>query len=187
MGYFDDETHVQEYIEMAEGFDGRELIEKLKGYLPPGSTLLELGMGPGKDLDLLGQTYVATGSDVSEVFLSLYRSKHRDADLLQLDALTLDTDRRFQCIYSNKVLHHLSKVELKRSFARQAGVLEPNGIALHTFWHGDKEESHHGLRFVYYTIEGLEEVIPPEFRILESSLYKEMEREDSICIVVKRG
>lgn len=38
---------------MAEGYDGEELIKILKEYLPEKSTLLELGMGPGKDLDIL--------------------------------------------------------------------------------------------------------------------------------------
>ena len=55
LSYFDDEQNVREYIEMAEGFDGRELVEKLGAYLPKGSTVLELGMGPGVDLELLSR------------------------------------------------------------------------------------------------------------------------------------
>jgi len=69
MSYFDDGKNVDEYIRMAEGYDGRELIAILKMHLPAGSTVLELGMGPGKDLDLLAQTYTVTGSDYSNVFL----------------------------------------------------------------------------------------------------------------------
>ena len=186
MSYYDDEQNVLEYIEMAEGFDGRELVEKLGAYLPEGSTVLELGMGPGVDLELLSQKFKATGSDTSEVFLSRYRAEHPDADLLNLDAVTLDTDRKFQCIYSNKVLHHLTRDELLRSLVRQAEVLTPGGIALHTFWHGEKEETHHGLRFVYYMVSELEAMIPADFHILETSLYEEMEENDSIRLVIKR-
>jgi ubiquinone/menaquinone biosynthesis C-methylase UbiE len=69
MNYYDEIDNVREYIEMAEGYDGRELIEVLKQYLPKGASILELGMGPGKDLDLLSQTYQVTGSDNSQVFL----------------------------------------------------------------------------------------------------------------------
>jgi trans-aconitate methyltransferase len=185
MSYFDDEQNVLEYIEMAEGFDGRELVEKLGAFLPEGSTVLELGMGPGVDLELLSRKYKATGSDTSEIFLSRYRAEHPDADLLSLDAVTLDTDRKFQCIYSNKVLHHLTRHELPRSFLRQADVLRPGGITLHTFWHGE-EETHHGMRFVYYEFSELEAMIPTEFQILEISLYEEMEENDSICLVLKR-
>ncbi len=55
MKYFKNKKNVDEYIKMADGYDGRDIIEKLKKYLPVGSTILELGMGPGKDLDILKQ------------------------------------------------------------------------------------------------------------------------------------
>lgn len=53
MGYFDDEKNVQNCLEMAEGYDGAELIQVLRDYLLAGASGLELGMGPGKDLDIL--------------------------------------------------------------------------------------------------------------------------------------
>ena len=99
MGFYDDEENVEAYVQMAEGYDGRELVDVLKKHLPLGSTVLELGMGPGKDLALLGEAYAATGSDSSEVFLRRYRQEHADADLLLLDAVTLATARRFDAIF----------------------------------------------------------------------------------------
>ena len=48
--YFTKQT-VNEIIKMAKGFHGRDLIEKLKGFLPEHSSVLELGSGPGVDLD----------------------------------------------------------------------------------------------------------------------------------------
>ncbi len=54
MNYFDDPANVESYIKMADGYDGRALIGILQKHLPPGSTVLELGMGPGKDLGLHG-------------------------------------------------------------------------------------------------------------------------------------
>ena len=119
MGYFHEEKNVLEYIKMAEGYDGKELIEILKNHLPVGSTVLELGMGPGKDLKILSSDYIVTGSDYSNVFLELYRKKNKNADLLLLDAITLKTRRKFDCIYSNKVLIHLTRQELRMSLKRQ--------------------------------------------------------------------
>ena len=58
--YYDNEKNARDYIEMAEGYDGRELIKVLKQYLPDGASLLELGMGPGVDLELLNQSYQVT-------------------------------------------------------------------------------------------------------------------------------
>ena len=139
MNYFEDMTNVKEYIQIAEGYDGQFLIDILKKYLKPGSTILELGMGPGKDLEILSQSFKVTGSDNSKVFLDLYKKRKKDADLLFLDARTIMTDKKFDCIYSNKVLIHLTREELKQSFEKQKEVLNRNGYLFHSFWKGNKE------------------------------------------------
>ena len=131
MGYYDDPKNAQQYIEMAEGYDGRELIEALSRHLPAGATVLELGMGPGKDLDILNETFLATGSDSAQPFLDRYRDLHPQADLLLLDAVTLDTDRSFDALYSNKVLYHLSRDQLRASLRNQARNLI-RGRQVHT-------------------------------------------------------
>lgn len=150
MSYYDDPKNVEEYIRLADGYDGRALVDLLCDHLPAGSTVLELGMGPGKDLEMLSEHFEAIGSDSSSIFLDRYRQQHPDADLLQLDARTLETDRRFDCIYSNKVLHHLAALELSDSLDRQWTLLNPGGLLLHALWYGDGEETHGGMRFFYY-------------------------------------
>ena len=186
MGYFDDEKNVKKYIQMAEGYDGRALVDILRDYLKKGASVLELGMGPGKDLEILSENYQVTGSDNSEAFIERYRKHNPDADLLVLDAVTMDTPRRFDSIYSNKVLHHLTKEELRISFHRQAGVLTSPGIALHSFWYGDKEEFFEGLRFVYYTEDRLTEAIGREYQVVELEKYTEMDENDSLYVVLKK-
>jgi len=189
MAYFDDKKNVQNYIKMVEdteGYDPNIIIDEFKKYVAKGSKVLELGMGPGKDFDILKQTYEITGSDSSEVFIDLYREKDANVNLINLNAITLNINHKFDAIFSNKVLMHLSKDELKQSFIRQLQIMNNNAIAFHTFWFGDKEENMHGLRFVYYSIEELLKLIPHNFVILESSLYKEMENDDSICLVLKK-
>lgn len=186
MGYFDNEKNVNDYISMAEGYDGKELIEILKKYLPKDSTVLELGTGPGVDLEILKKTYQATGSDNAQPFLERYRKKHKDAELLLIDAVTINTEQKFDCIYSNKVLHHLTKDELKQSLLRQRDVLENEGILFHSFWYGNKVEEHHGMRFTYYTKEDLEKIIGINFKIVEMEKYEEMEKEDSLYVLLKK-
>lgn len=186
MGYFDELDNVKGYLKMAEGYDGRELIDHLKDLLEAGSSVLELGMGPGKDLDILKETYNVTGSDISEVFLELYREREPDADLLKLDAITLNTNRKFDCIYSNKVLQHLTKEELRTSFKRQYEVLDDGGILFHTFWKGNDIEEMDGLLFVQYTEKELERIIDDRFEIFSMEVYTEMEENDSILVVLKK-
>ncbi|MFC1923174.1 class I SAM-dependent methyltransferase [Chloroflexota bacterium] len=186
MGYYDDDKNVEEYIEMAEGYDGREFIPVLRKYLENGSKVLELGMGPGKDLELLSEHFQVTGSDNSQVFINKYRKDHPDADLVLLDVVMMDIDRKFDCVYSNKVLHHLTKEQLEKSIINQAGVLNRGGILFHTFWYGDKEEEHSGLRFIYYTEDKFSELVGIEFEIVESVKYAEFEEEDSVYFVLRK-
>ena len=187
MAYFDDHRNVQNYITMAEGYDGRELVDALTIFLEAGADLLEMGMGPGVDLDLLSQYYQVTGSDTSRVFLDHYRKNHPGADLLLLDAETIETSRRFAGIYSNKVLHHLSSKQLQASFLRQQAVLLPGGIALHSFWLGDGEEFIDGLRFRCYTEDYLHALVEPNYTILESTRNKEFESDDSLYLILRKA
>ena len=187
MGYFDERKNVEDHIRMAAGYDGRELIAVLKQYLPAGSTVLELGMGPGMDLDLLAETYSVTGSDSSGIFLDLYRERHPTADLMKLDAASIETERTFDCIYSNKVLHHLTRADLRRSFRRQREVLNKGGLLMHSFWYGDKEEEHHGLRFVYYTEVGILEAAGAGLDLVVMARYTEMEEGDSFYILLRKS
>jgi len=185
VNYYTDPANVKQYIDMAEGFDGRELIVNFKKHLAKGCTVLELGMGPGKDLDMLAREYEVTGSDLSGIFLDLYRKSHKDADLLLLDAVTIETDREFQGIYSNKVLHHLTKEELARSFLRQREVMEVHGIALHSFWKGSEVERYGEMLAVQHESGDLIELLPDSFRVLELSVYTEMDPDDSLCLILQ--
>ncbi|MDH5586814.1 MAG: class I SAM-dependent methyltransferase [Nitrospirota bacterium] len=104
---------------MAKWYDGRELIEVLRKHLPDSASVLELGMGPGIDLKMLNKHFRATGSDNSQFFLDRFRDSDSKTDLMYLDAVELDTERSFDCIYSDKVLHHLTDEELTASLCRQ--------------------------------------------------------------------
>jgi cyclopropane fatty-acyl-phospholipid synthase-like methyltransferase len=187
MTFYNDPKNVQEYIEMAEGYDGRDLVAALTKYLPAGADVLELGMGPGVDLDLLSRHYQVTGSDTSRVFLDRYQEMHPAAHLLRLDAETIQTSRKFDGIYSNKVLHHLSPDQLQASFLRQNAVLRPLGITLHSFWLGDRKEVIHGLLFRYYPEHFLHSLVEPFFTILESTIYAEFEDHDSLYLILKKA
>ncbi len=186
MSYYHQEKKVEEYIQMAEEFDGQILITELIKHLHRDSSILEIGMGPGTDLTLLGKYYKATGSDYSELFIDRYRKTHSNADLLVLDALTLETDRKFQGIYSNKVLIHLTQEELKQSIKRQTEILMPEGIICHSFWWGDKEENYDGLRFIYYTTKQLRQLFMAAYDILKIDKYQEIEPDDSLFVIARK-
>jgi len=185
MGFFDTEKGVEQYIKLTEGYDGAELITVLEKYLPEDSTILELGMGPGRDADILKKSYAVTGSDNSQIFLDKYKKNNPDADLLLLDATSLQTEQKFDCIYSNKVLHHLTKEDLVKSLQRQKEILNPNGIVFHSFWKGNKTENMEGLIFTYYEMDDLKKITGNDFEILAIETYTEMEKFDSIYVILR--
>lgn len=187
MGFYDEEKTARQYIAMADRYDGSELIARMCEHVPQGARVLEIGMGPGKDLDILGQNYRVTGSDSSRFFVDLYRQAHPDADLLILDAATLDTDRKFDCIYSNKVLHHLGPDDLQRSLERQHQMLNEGGYVFHSFWKGDRVEEMHGLKFFYRTQEQLRSSFEQFYGLISMATYEEMEPNDSIYVLAQRS
>jgi len=128
-----------------------------------------------------------TGSDRSQGFLDSYRLAHPQADLLLLDAVTLDTPRRFDAIYSNKVLHHLTRTELVDSFLRQSELLNPGGLLVHSFWYGDHEDEYPGMTAVYHTEATLTHALGPAYAVVKMARYAEIEERDSlVCLCRKR-
>jgi cyclopropane fatty-acyl-phospholipid synthase-like methyltransferase len=186
MSFYHDKKTVNEYIKMAADSDASLLIESLRNHLEKDKKVLELGMGPGKDLDQLSKYFQVTGSDFSPVFLDIYRKKHPQADLLQLDIRDLNTTRKFDGLYSNKVLVHFPPEDLPFIFNRSSRLLNKGGVVLHSFLRGDGEESVEGVNSYYYQ-PGLVEAIMIEekYKILEQCIYAEESQRDSFFIVAE--
>ena len=53
MGYYETKKGILEYSKRSQKWGGIKLIKILKKHLPKNSTLLEIGMGPGRDFDIL--------------------------------------------------------------------------------------------------------------------------------------
>ena len=113
-------------------------------------------------------------------------SKNSDGEFLELDAVTLITDKKFDGIYSNKVMHHLTDNELERSIKRQYEILNTNGIICHSFWKGEGSEVFKGLFVNYHDEVGLKEAFKTHFEILSIENYKEFEDDDSILLIGKK-
>lgn len=186
MSFYNDPENAEKYVQMAEGYDGAELIEILTNHLPNGKSVLELGMGPGVDLDLLAKHYQVTGSDYSAYFVERYKKAHPAANVIQLNAITMDIARQFNCIYSNKVLHHFSDDELRLSFAAQAKCLNDGGLVFHSFWYGDKMEEIMDMRFYYRQPKQLSVLLGDNFKMIESAIYTEMEKDDSFWVLAQK-
>jgi SAM-dependent methyltransferase len=184
--YYDNEDNVSNYIKFTPAHDGAELVDALRAELPDQSAVLEIGMGPGKDFKLLGESFAVAGSDRSRVFLERYRGLDPDADLLSLDAITLETSRSFDAIFSNKALIHMSSDDLARSFARQHDILTEKGLILHSFWYGQGQREFNGLTLVYHNETDLTEMLEPLFEVVALKRHAKMADGDSIYVLARR-
>ena len=184
--YYENEANVENYSKFSPSHDGSLLVDALAAWLPEGSSVLELGMGPGKDFQLLSELFNVTGSDFSNTFLERYRAKDSAADLLHLDARTLETDRHFDAVFTNKALIHLSEDELQQSFARQHAVLNDNGVIMHSFWYGEGEQEFGELTLVRHNEQDLIAMLETSFDILVLEKHAKMADDDSIYVVARK-
>lgn len=185
MDFYNDPKKVEEYEKMCKDYDGSELYKVLDKHLKDNSTLLEIGCGPGNDIAELQKKYSVTGSDLSDEFIRISKNKYPDVGFLKLDAVQIDTDHKYDCLFSNKVLHHIPKPELELSFLRQKSVIKENGLFAHTFWLGEKEFTLKGMLFVFYTREKLLELVSKYFTIIDTYEYEEFEPGDSLFVLAK--
>ncbi|MEQ8239946.1 MAG: class I SAM-dependent methyltransferase [Cyclobacteriaceae bacterium] len=184
--YYKTKDSVEEYIRLAKDVSGQELINKLKNFLPINATLLELGTGPGTDWNILSADYEVVGSDNSPEFLSHLNSTNPKGSFIELDAVTIKTDKKFDGIYSNKVLHHLKNDELNDSIKKQFDVLNSSGITCHSFWKGEGSEVFKGLFVNYHTKNSLKDLFESNFEILLIEEYAEFEEGDSLLLIGKK-
>ncbi len=184
--FYEKSENIERYIKMAGGYDRKALIEILRQFVPNGASVLELGMGPGKDLLILNEYYKVLGSDMFPEFLNRFRVLHPEIGTAELDLRTMDIDKRFDAIYSNKVLHHFERETLAKSLALQANVLNEGGVVAHAFWKGSKQDIIEDTFFQYYLEEELVELFSVDFEPQVHVLYSEMDRDDSIFILAKK-
>ncbi|GJM60697.1 class I SAM-dependent methyltransferase [Persicobacter diffluens] len=184
--FYKNEKTAQQYIQMTEGYDPSLMQALFSKWIKTTDTILELGSGPGRDLEWITTNYEVEGSDYSPFFVNLLKEKFPAMPVHQMDATALETDKSYDAIFSNKVLHHLEHDQLAESLQQQWKALKPGGKLLHTFWWGAHEEEIMELKFKYYEIEDLKILFEEQFEILEIYRYDEIEEKDSIIVVAKK-
>ncbi len=65
-------------------------------------------------------------------------------------------------------------------------ILNKEGLFIHTCWIGNDEYDFDAMHFFYHDKDELLNIIKKYFTILETSVYKEFEVDDSIFIIAKK-
>jgi len=177
---------IEQYCKMAEGYDNSGYRERILKYLPEGKRLLEVGMGPGNDFIWLSRIYNCTGSDYSPLFIDRARKIFPEADLKVLDGVSLDTDERYDGIFSCKVYQHIPLEILKSSLDRQWELLNRDGVIIHSFWIGGKVKEIEDMTFYYHDEEELLTAIEEKFIVVDLEKYSEFDDDDSLFLIGKK-
>lgn len=187
MSFYNEIENVELYISMCEGYSAKDQLKLLFKTLQDGSSLLELGTGPGNDLALLTSKYNVVGSDSSPAFLKKLQRRFPENEFLELDASTIKTNMVFDAIYSNKILHHLTDEEIETSFDRQFELLNPGGYIYHLIW--SKIETPKGLEdlhFIPRNSEKVKEMLHNKFEVISVDAFEEFEENDSLAILARK-
>ncbi len=186
MKIYETSEGVDQYFEMSEGYDLSHYSGRIQKYLPVGKTLLEIGMGPGNDFIWLSKIYETTGSDYSKEFISRAEKRFPGADLVQLDGITLTTNRTFDALFSSKVYQHIPTSKMTDVFDNQHRILNKDGVIIHTFWVGGSTMEIDDMVFFYHNTTDLLKMLNKKFTVLHSESYTEFENNDSLFIIARK-
>ena len=106
-----------------------ELPRRFSAMLPKNSRVLDLGCGPGRDLDIFSADgHSATGLDLNADFVVMASRRHNvlHADMRELAHLFREST--FDGIWAQASLVHLSAGEAQRVLADCLQLLKSNGI-----------------------------------------------------------
>lgn len=132
------EAHAEEYIART-GTTPSPLVAALSATLPPGSTVLELGSGPGTDAEALERAgFKVDRTDAATAFVDrLLAAGHRAR---RLDALKDDFGGPYTAVFAAAVFLHFTPPELTQVLRRAWRSVEPNGLLAMTVKEGDGDE-----------------------------------------------
>ncbi|MFZ1908085.1 MAG: class I SAM-dependent methyltransferase [Burkholderiales bacterium] len=143
----------QDYWEGTRGHDVSQNIAALLRHIEgePPFTILDLGCGPGRDLEVLaGLGHVAVGLDGAERFARMARENSGCEVWLQ-DLLALELPpAHFDGVYANAVLFHVPSQELPRVLVELCAALKPGGVLFSSNPRGNNEEGWNRGRYGAY-------------------------------------
>ena len=178
--------HTKVYSLILKFFYNTFVVEQFIQKIEFNKKILEIGSGTGHDYKKLREKYNITGSDYSDSFLQLLNKKFKNDKFLKLNALSMDIDEKFDVIYSNKVLHHLTPEQLKISLENQYNCLNENGLLFHALWQGSvKKSAPKEMPDVKYEFQDIE-ILKGKFKIKEFITYKERSANDSFIVILEK-
>jgi SAM-dependent methyltransferase len=122
------------------------LLDAVEG--PPPFTILDLGCGPGRDLQTFrDRGHVAVGLDGARAFVAMARASS-GCEVLHQNFLALDLPvGHFDGVFANASLFHVPSTELPRVLRELWTALKPRGVLFSSNPRGASSEGWRGDRY----------------------------------------
>jgi len=122
-------NHAKEYFEATVHADMSSICDKFLDYIQPGVKILDVGCGSGSDLRYFNEAgYFAEGIDLSRVLCEM-AAAYSGAKVVCADLRTWRPTEKYDGIWANASLLHLSFEEMKHFIIRLPVFLKHNGVA----------------------------------------------------------
>ncbi len=145
LGYY--ERHAQEFAAGTQAVDFSRMQDRFLALLGPGSLILDLGCGSGRDSRrFLGEGHRVLAVDASEELCQI-ASRHAGIAVTRATFLEYDPHCELDGIWACASLLHVPRLDLPRMLRRYLGFLRPGGIFYASFKYGDTEEVRGGRFF----------------------------------------
>jgi SAM-dependent methyltransferase len=135
------ESNARAYFERTNRIDPAPILEPLLPYLRPGSAVLDIGCGSGRDL----KWFKARGFDASGLerspSLAVLASDHSSCPVTMIHLFDYNPPAHYDCILLIGTLVHLPKPEFPRAMGKAKRMLRADGIMYISMkaWGGSEE------------------------------------------------
>lgn len=144
------ESSAESFHEGTKDHDVSQNVEALLRHVRgvPPFTILDVGCGPGRDLETFQRLgHAPVGLDGAVSFVRMARER-TGAEVLHQDLLSLDLPKaRFDGVFANAVLFHVPSQELPRVLLELRAALIPGGVLFSSNPHGPDREGWRGQRY----------------------------------------
>lgn len=153
------------FIEGTQNADMSEQYHFFLKYLTPGSKLLDLGCGSGRDSAYFSSLgFEVTAVDGSEELCKRVKA-HHGIEALCINFEDISFDAEFDAIWACASLLHVKKADIPNIMKKVSTSLKPGGILYASFKYGSDECISNGRFFNNYTEHDINTLLTPENKL----------------------
>ncbi len=136
-------------------------------------SVLEIGIGDGKDAEELATKYNYTGIDISEGMVKFAKEKHKNLNFIQGNVTDLPfEDDAFNHFFTAATLLHITREDMPKALGEIKRVVMDEGIGFISLKKGKGEEfraEENDRLFSYFTIEEFSKILQENgFEVLKT-------------------